>query len=148
LLARIDKINSEVARLEQAQEALDDRLDRQHRAIEKYQRTGKIDEELLTPKCAKLIGQEHKADTEAEFEAVKDTLPEGWEVSGKRMDDEFIYVTLKRQRAIKSKSPSDRVNAKILKTLDMFRAPTFDRQDRVDLCGRLGSLSPINPGAP
>ena len=150
LLSRIDAIHDELARLAEAQKALDDRLNQQHHAIKKYQQSGKIDDELLTPKCAQLIDQERKAITEAEFDSVEDTLPlsEGWEKCGQRVDDEFIYVTFKRQRAIKGKSPSDRVKAKIVKALDLFRAPTFDRQDRVDLCGRLGSLCPINPGAP
>jgi hypothetical protein len=148
LLARIDEINTELPRLERAQEALDDRLERQHRAIEIYQQTGEIDEELLTPKCVKLVGQEGQADTEAEFEAVSDTLPESWEVIDKRVDDEFIYVTLKRQRTIKVDHPSNRVKSKIRQVLDLFRGPAFDRQDRVQLWDWLGSLSPINPGAP
>ena len=150
LLARIDKINAELARLDLAQQALDERLKRQDHAIGLYQQSGKIDDELLTPKCAQLIDQERKADTEAELDAVEDTLPvpEGWDKCGQRVDDKFIYVTFKRQRAIKGKSPSDRVKAKIVKALDLFRAPDFARQDRVELGGRLGSLSPINPGAP
>jgi hypothetical protein len=150
LLARTDEINAELVRLDQAQQALDERLKRQHHAIEIYQQTGKIDDELLTPKCARLIDQERKAIAEAEFDSVDDTLPvpKGWDKCGQRVDDKFIYVTFKRQRAIKGKSPSDRVKAKIVKALDLLRDPNFDRQDRVQLWDLLGSLSPINPGAP
>lgn len=94
LITRRHEINADLVRLGRIDRALDDRLRRQHHALETYQETGEVDEDLLTPKCATLYSEK-------------------WKVA-----------------------------------LDLYRAPDFDRQDRVQLWDRLGSLSPINPGVP
>lgn len=148
LLARMDAINAEIDRLERANAALDDRVEQQHRAVEHYQKTGEIDDDLLTPLCAKQLKQEVRADAEAEFEAVKNDLPAGWDAISHRIDDEFIYVTLRRERSLRAVPPRQRLKERIAKVLDHFRQPTFERHGRAQLWDRLGTLSPIQRGAP
>lgn len=148
LRADKDAIDKEIARLEKKQLELDDRFARQHRAIGAYQETGEIDE-ILTPDCDKLVADERKKDVRAEFDEVEVTLPDGWEECGKRVDDDFLYVTMRRRRSPnKAEPPAERVKSKVAKALDLFRAPTFDRRNRIQLPDRLATMSPINPGAP
>ena len=150
LLARIDEIKAGMKRLAAENAALDARLAQQHEAIAKYQQGDDLDEAeraLLTPKCDRLARDLLKADADAEYEAVKETLPAGWEATGHRCDDDFIYVTIRRERVRKA-SPEESIRKKIQRVLNLFFAPDFDRQGRVQLWDRLGTLGPINPAAP
>jgi hypothetical protein len=149
LLARLDAIEAEIAHADQEDRELSARLVHQHDAAAKYQRGDDLDEverELLTPKCEALVREQSHIDVEAEFKRHADTISEEWEVTGKRLDDEFIYVTMKRKRLTRT-SPELTVVKKIKKAIDLLFAPDFPRECRVQTWNRSGTLSPINPGA-
>lgn len=148
LLARRDQIEVEMLRIEQEEAELNARIASQHEAVAKYQRGEELSDsevQLLTPACAQ-SQRPSKTEVEAEFDQHRQSIPEGWEVTGTRMDEDFIYVTMKRERVSK-KPPTETVTGKIKAALQLFFAPGFKRESRVRYSDRLGTLSPIVPGA-
>ena len=149
MFARLDQIEAELARLVAEEQEINARLISQHEVIAKYQRGDDLDEserELVTPKCASLVHEQQSEDLDSEFARHADSIPEGWEVTNKRMDDEFIYVTIKHRRKTRT-SAADVMRKNIKKAVDLFFAPHFDREEHVQYWSRLGSLGPIVPGA-
>ena len=149
MLARLGQIEAELAWLALEEQEINARLISQHEVIAKYQRGDDLDEserELVTPKCASLVHEQQSEDLDSEFARHADSIPEGWEITNKRMDDEFIYVTIKRERSTR-KSAEATVLKKVKNALDLFFAPEFKRDERVRYTDRLGSLSSAMPGA-
>jgi hypothetical protein len=88
-------------------------------AISRYHETGEVDP-ILVPDCeqeylAALAAAEaaDAAPGKLEEEAALEDLPEveGWEVSGSRVDDEFVYVTLKRPRLPRTQPDTERAQS-------------------------------------
>lgn len=149
LIAKLSSIKAEIKCLEESNAAFAERLDKQHAAIAKYQTGDELDEverALLSPRCDKLVQGDKKEETEVEFDHHVDKLPQDWEVTGKRIDKDYIYITIRHAREVVSASKVA-VKQKVEKALDRFFAPDFDRQSRIRW-DQLGTLSPIIPGAP
>ncbi|AXI55003.1 hypothetical protein C1J05_11325 [Sulfitobacter sp. JL08] len=149
---RLGEIRREIAQLENELQAVATRSNEQHKAIEKYQAGENLSDderELLTPKCTHLESDQRKTDTQTEFERHSQTFEglekQGWEVEDKRVDDGYLYVTIK-QKAVKTQAVVERVSKKIAEALALYFAPSFERISRVPR-HHLASLSPINPGA-
>ncbi len=148
LFARLDAIEAEIALIDDEEKEIEARLGYQHEVIAKYQRGDDLDEaerELLTPKNIQPIRPDKKKE-KAELDEHQKTIPEGWEVANRRVDDEFVYFTIKRERTAKIASIAT-VTKRVAKALDQFFAPDFNRKSRVQVWDRLGTLSPIFPGA-
>jgi len=146
---RLRSIQDDIDELEAQNVELEGKLINQHEAIQVYQNGEYLNDEqraLLTPQCHDLISVESKLALQAEFKEHKDAIPEGWEVTGKRQDDDYIYITIRRERVIKSK-PAETAAAKVKKVLAQFFKPGFDRDLRIRW-DQLGTLSPIVRGAP
>ncbi|MFY0661459.1 MAG: hypothetical protein JXR15_13280 [Shimia sp.] len=149
LKKRLRAIGDEIDELAVVGAELDEKWTAQHDAIEAYQNGGSLDEDqraLLTPQCSELVKDERRNALDAEFEQHEGSIPEGWEITGKRQDDDFIYVTIRRERVTKSQ-PEETAASKIKKALAQFFKPGFDRDFRVRW-DQLGTLSPIVRGAP
>lgn len=119
-----------------------------HEAVAKYQRGEELsgaERELLTPTCAQ-PEKPSKEEIEAELQQHKDSIPEGWELTGTRMDDEFIYVTMKRE-CVDRKPTKTTVADKVRAALELFFVPGFNRERRVQYSSSRGIYSPIVPGA-
>lgn len=148
LISRIDAIQRQIENLTAESEALDQKLRDQHTAVAKYQSGDDLDDTeraILTPRCEQLSSQNRRDEVEREFDRHVDAIPEGWEVTDKRLKDDFIYITIRRERVTR-KTPDDAALKKIQKAVSRLFTPTFDRAIRARQ-DRLGTLSPINPGA-
>ena len=76
---------------------------RQYEAMAKYERGDDLDaddQSLLTPKFSKLVTDQRKADVESQFEehqgAFEKLEADDWSIEKKRVEDGFLYVTVKR----------------------------------------------------
>jgi len=148
LITRIEAIKTQIENLTTEGEELDRKLVEQHDGVAKYQSGEDLDETeraILTPVCAELSSMSRSNEVEAEFDQHEDAIPEGWEVTDKRFKDDFIYITIRRERVTR-RTPESRVLKKIERAVARFFVPTFDRTIRARR-DRLGTLSPINPGA-
>lgn len=148
LLSRISAIERQIENLEVESAELDQKLCDQHAAVAKYQNGDDLDEAeraILTPRCDDLSSQLGRDEVEAEFDRHVSAIPEGWEVTAKRLKDDFIYITIRRER-VTQKKPDRQIAKKVAKAVARFFVPTFDRTVRARR-DRLGTLSPINPGA-
>lgn len=149
LKKRLLSIQDDIIALEADNAELEQKLVRQHHAIDAYQSGDPLSDEqrdLLTPQCRDLVADESKTALQNEFKRHKGSIPDGWEVTGKRQDDDYIYVTIRRERVTNSK-PVETAAAKVKKALAQFFNPGFDRDFRVRW-DQLGTLSPIVRGAP
>jgi hypothetical protein len=149
LKKRLNAIKGEIDELAVVGAELDDKWAAQHDAVETYQNGSSLDENqraLLTPQCSELVKDERKNALDAEFEKHEGSIPEGWEVTGKRQDDDFIYVTIRRERVTKSQ-PEETAASKVKKALAQFFKAGFDRDFRMRW-DQLGTLTPIVRGAP
>lgn len=152
LISRMEQIENELAALENEERDLVERYADQYEAISRYQETGEIDE-ILIPSCEAIERAEVEADRNAEIEAVSSELsiPDDWQVERKRVDDEYVYVTLKRKREnVLDGRPEDRARKKIQKVIDLFRSPDFDREQRIQFWNSRfrANIQPIIPAAP
>lgn len=108
-------------------------------AVKKFETTGEIDP-VLIPACESLIAKEQAAfrtaDADVKADEVKDakttlaeTLPQGWEIAGTRADDEFVYVTIKRPRAVAAaERPSrEKIVEKVRKAFETYRLDFLNR---------------------
>lgn len=95
-------------------------------AVLTFQETGEI-APVLVPACDEMVAKEQaalrKADAPIKASEIDDakaalaeTLPEGWNVADTTADDEFVYVTVKRQRTIVAaeRPSSDETRARII----------------------------------
>lgn len=152
LISRKDEIEQELATLADEERELVRRYADQREAITRYQETGEINE-ILIPSCETLEKAEAKAERDAEIEAVSSELavPKDWEVDRRRVDDNYVYVTLKRKREnVSDGRPVDRVSKKVQKVIELFRSPDFDRKQRIQFWNSRfrASIQPIIPAAP
>lgn len=108
-------------------------------AVEKFEATGAIDP-VLIPACEKLIAKEQAAfraaDAEVKANEIEDakasltaSLPDGWDIAETTADDEFVYVTIKRRRAVvAAERPSRaRVVEKVQKAFETYRLDFLNR---------------------
>lgn len=144
LKKRRDRLEAELARTKDDLAAVEAKHERQIAAIEKYQRGDDLDANErndLTPDCARFEREQLKDEKDAEFEAVKGDIPEGWETTAHRVDDHFIYVTIRRERTRPASTPQP-IRKRIDALLEGFFRPDFDREGRVQLWDRKASLQP------
>lgn len=149
LRKRLQTIKDDIAALEAENVVLEEKLVSQHEAIDAYQNGETLDagqRDLLTPQCHDLVKDESKQALQAEFEEHEGSIPDGWEVTGKRQDDDYIYVTMRRERVTQSQ-PTETAASKVKKALAQFFKPGFDRNFRIRW-DQLGTLAPIVRGGP
>jgi hypothetical protein len=128
-------------------------------AIQHFRKTGEADD-VLIPECRKLIAEERKADAKADAEAKADEkkaatadlakqIGDGWHIDESRVDDEFVYITVKRHRtAVAPDRPSnDEIKVKVRERVwHAFDAYRFDFKDRVRAPRFM--TTPASPRAP
>lgn len=153
LRARLSQIEGEIAEAGAEVERINEHHQRQYAAMAKYERGDELDADeqtLLTPKFSGLVGEQRKANVEAQFVNHKDVFDkleaDDWKVEGKRLEGGFLYVTVKR--AVDAvPAPEVTVAKKVAKAIAKFFSPDFNRGERVHMWDRLASLQPVNPGA-
>lgn len=150
---RMSEIEAQIAEAEEEVARIEVRHQRQYDAMAKYERGDDLDAEeqkLLTPEFSSLVSDQRKADVESQFEehqsAFEKLAADGWETENKRIEDGFLYVTVKRVVEVVA-APEAKVAQRVAKALAKFFSPDFDRTERVHMWDRRASLRPLNPGA-
>lgn len=149
---RMSEIEAQIAEAEEEVARIEAHHQRQYDAMAKYERGDDLnaEQELLTPEFSNLVTEQRKADLEDQFDAHREVFgrlsDDGWETENKRIEDGFLYVTVKRAVEV-AEAPESKVATKVAKALAKFFAPSFDRGERVHMWDRLASLQPLNPGA-
>lgn len=149
LQAQMDKLQAEIAAEQRAQTDLQQTYREQVEAIERYQKTGEI-ADCIIPKCE---DAERKAEADArrdERDAVDLETPEGWERSSVRVDDEFVYVTFRKQRSNGGEAPSE-VRSRVIDAVALFGGlQAKQRRERLQLWNRIGryTIMPIAANGP
>lgn len=129
------------------------RLEQEHRELlaarAQFYETGVIDPVLL-PECGEVFSAEQsKVDREA-CKAAQESMavPDGWQVDRKHVDDQYVYITLKRRREEfdKVERPVQaRIATRVQQVIETlrgeFRAFRAPRAPRV-------ATTPLNPAAP
>lgn len=128
-------------------------------AVQAFEETGEI-APVLVPACDAVTAKEQtalrKADAPIKAIEIDDakvaltaTLPDGWDVAETAADDEFVYITVKRQRTIVAdeRPSSDETRARIIERVQQ----AFQSYGR-DFLNRVRPLRPVtvstNPRAP
>ncbi|MGX9350704.1 hypothetical protein ACS3QZ_05850 [Shimia sp. W99] len=128
-------------------------------AVQTFEETGEI-APVLIPTCDAMVAQEQAAlrNADAPIKATEiddakaalvETLPDGWDVAETAADDEFVYVTVKRQRTIVAaeRPSSDETRARIIERVQQ----AFECYGS-DFLNRVRPLRPLtvsaNPRAP
>jgi hypothetical protein len=137
-------------------------------AIQQFRDTGEVGD-VLIPECRKLVAEERKAYDEADADTKAEELQtakaalegqigedwydprtgKGWHIDESRVDDEFVYITVKRHRtAVAPDRPSNdeikvQVRERVLHAFDDYR---FDFKDRVRAPRFM--TTPASPRAP
>jgi len=102
-LERLDLIRAKIERLKAHKVEVE-------KAVHHFLDTGKI-EDVLLPACRELISNEWRAFAEADAptkeqeikdasDALSHQLGDDWKISETKADDKFVYVTIKRLRAV------------------------------------------------
>ena len=149
LLARLDEIEAQLTQLDLESAELDVRLSKQHEIIAKYQSGVSLSEDdrsCISPGCQKQSLLEARNDQKKAFEAVEAELPKGWEKVGHRVKDDFLYVTIRKKCPSQTQARVP-IRELVHEAMSNFFATEFKRQNWVPMWDRLGSLSPIHPGA-
>ena len=150
---RLSEIEEEIAKADAEVERINEHHQRQYEAMAKYERGEDLDgdeQKLLTPEFSGLVIDQRKADVEIQFEehqsAFEKLEADGWETENKRIEDGFLYVTVKRAVEVVA-APEAKVAKKVAKAIAKLFSPDFDRAERVHMWDRRASLRPLNPGA-
>lgn len=150
---RLSEIEDEIAKADAEVDRINEHHQRQYEAMAKYERGDELDADeqgLLTPKFSKLVTDQRKADVESQFEehhsAFEQLEADDWSIEKKRVEDGFLYVTVKRAVEVVA-APETKVAKRVAKALAKFFSPEFDRAERVHMWDRRASLRPLNPGA-
>lgn len=150
---RLSEIEDEIAKADAEVQRINEHHQRQYEAMAKYERGEDLDgdeQKLLTPEFSSLVSDQRKADVESQFEehqgAFDKLEADGWETENKRIEDGFLYVTVKRVVEVVA-APEAKVAKRVAKAIAKFFSPDFDRAERVHMWDRRASLRPLNPGA-
>jgi len=130
LAVRKAQIERDLQELEAEHERLVGEFDAKRAAIEQYQKSGEI-AEILLPDTEKLVEAE---DARVASEEVKETdipLPEGWEITSRRADDEYFYLTVRCARPSPAIEVPEQIEAAVAEAFSTYSAADFDRQARV-----------------
>ena len=103
LLMQMERLQDEVEAEQQALNDLNELYREQQEAIAHYQEHGGEIPACLKPKCVEAERAELALASEEERNAAQEelaglALPEGWEQGGTRTDDQYVYVTLRKER--------------------------------------------------
>lgn len=150
---RVSEIEAEIAKADAEVDRINERHQRQYEAMAKYESGDELDadeQNLLTPDFSKLVTDQRKADVESQFEehqgAFEKLEADDWSIEKKRVEDGFLYVTVKRAVEVVA-APEVKVAKRVAKAFAKFFSPDFDRAERVHMWDRRASLRPLNPGA-
>lgn len=130
LAVRKAQIERELQELEAEHERLVGEFEEKRAAVEQYQESGEI-ADILLPNTDKLSKAEDARLASNEVKEIELPLPDGWEVTGRRADDEYIYLTVRCARPASSIEVPERIEAAVTKAFGMYSEPGFDRQSRV-----------------
>ncbi|AUH34678.1 hypothetical protein [Paracoccus tegillarcae] len=150
---RLSEIEDEIAKADAEVARINERHKHQYEAMAKYERGDELDAQeqgLLTPKFSSLVNEQRRADIESQFEehegAFEKLEADDWSIERKRVEDGFLYVTVKRAVEVVV-APDTKVAKRVAKAIAKFFSPDFDRAERVHMWDRRASLRPLNPGA-
>lgn len=135
-LERLSLIRAKIARLKAHKEKV-------AVAVQHFEETGKV-EEILLPACRELIANERRSYNEADAptkaaeiknanDELTDHLGDDWQIAGAKVDDEFVYVTIKRRRivAAPARPSTDEIAARVIERVKLafetYRADFLDR---------------------
>jgi len=130
LAVRKAQIERELQELEAKHERLVGEFDEKRSAIEQYQESGEV-ADILLPDTAKLAGAEEDRLAKEEVKKIDIPLPNGWEITNRRADEEYYYVTVRCARPERPIEVPEQVQEAVSKAFENYSAPEFDRQARV-----------------
>jgi hypothetical protein len=156
LLTQMERLQEEIEAEQQALDDLNDLYREQQEAIAHYQEHGGEIPDCLKPKCEDAERAELALASQDERKAAEDelaglALPAGWEQAGTRTDDQYVYVTLRKERTSNATELRQAFPKRIAKALEPFsRFNAQERKERLQLTVRLGRYTtmPIAANGP
>lgn len=150
LKARVAQLEDDIATAEKHEKTVAE-------AAQHFHETGKIDE-VLVPTCHALLAAERQKfdaadapkkanEIDAASKFVNKSLGKGWDISETHVDEEFVYVTVKRRRKETPPEPRptrDTVVERVKQAFEVYRSEFAGRVQPL----RLASVTVGNPRAP
>lgn len=130
LAVRKAQIERELSELEAEHERLVGEFDEKREAIDHYQESGEISE-ILLPDTELLIENEDARVASEEVKEIDISLPDGWEITNRRADEEYYYVTVRCARPDHQNDTLEKIESAVTDAFSAYTAPDFDRQARV-----------------
>lgn len=130
LAVRKAQIERELLELESEHERLVGEFDAKREAIDHFQESGEVSD-ILLPDAEKLTQAEDARRASEEVKEINMSLPDGWEITNRRADEEYYYVTVRCARPDHQNDTPEKIESAVAEAFSAYMAPDFDRQARV-----------------